>query len=1058
MSELGAGQVIETFRVTRLVAEGAMGQVYLAVDEQLGRRVALKFIKTGQLDVRALERFRDEARTTAQFNHPHIVTLYAAGVFRGQPWLALEYLDGQTLRERLAEGPLAVNEALRIGRAIVDALAEAHRRQIVHADLKPENVLVPRDGRVRVVDFGLARLVGGEATNGSGTPAYMAPERWTGGVPSPAMDVWALGVLLHEAIEGARPLSDAELAQLPYQPRPVRLGPRVAGSSCGSLIAECLRLDPHERPSASDVFQRLERLLAGRDVVEGRSPFRGLEAFTEADAADFQGREAELDAALERLRHDPLVPIVGPSGVGKSSFVFAGLVPRLKETGAWTVVSLRPGRTPWVSLATALGSSPNVLSAHLGGLVTELRRLSAGGARLLLVIDQFEELVTLATAGERDAVVRALSLAASPEEPWRVVVTLRADFLGAFAAVPELTDGLRSVLVLRPLSRAGLESAVRAPLARVGFTTDEPSLPARIAAELDGQSAALPLLQFACQALWDRRDAQRRVVLQREYDAMGGAVGALATHAQHLVTELLPEERRLTRALLLRLVNSDGTRRPRTRGELLDRQPEAAAVLDRLLTQRLVVSDRESDESEPLLELAHESLVSTWPELSRWLLETQESRALVQDIEQAAQLWDKRGRRESETWSEETLADILRRVGRWNVSLASVPREFLAAGQARQQRQLRRRRALQVGVFVTLSIIAATSVFAALEFRHKEREAIAQQEQIRLAAGDVGRFELVLEPFDWDAKAQRPVPVSAATLPALDWRLRAVSRTDPRELGPPVVGDRVRRGPRTVDADGHLREIIELASDPVIFEFSGRGEGCGPSTLVVKAMPGYADRVEPPEQIHFPVPTCQATRAGAVRLSQPDGGTFTLDATELSTEAWALYETLRPITGDERLVTPPLFRQPGVVGLPVVGIDAFAAERVCRFLGRRLPLAREWWRAATTHPQRTGARPVGPCRANLDGADDGFELLSPGGACTGDVTAEGVADLLGNVQEWMADEPPPEEDDNAYAGLRHLLGGQWAMPPDAPPTRLEYPNTTPPSRLEYGIGVRCASE
>jgi eukaryotic-like serine/threonine-protein kinase len=163
MSELAAGQIIETFRITRRIAEGAMGEVYLAVDEQLGRRVALKFIKTGMLDARAIERFREEARTTARFNHPHIVTVYAAGVYRGRAWLALEFLDGQTLRERLDEGPLSSMEAMRVARAIAAALAEAHAHEVVHADLKPENVLIPRDGRVRVVDFGLARLVASRA-------------------------------------------------------------------------------------------------------------------------------------------------------------------------------------------------------------------------------------------------------------------------------------------------------------------------------------------------------------------------------------------------------------------------------------------------------------------------------------------------------------------------------------------------------------------------------------------------------------------------------------------------------------------------------------------------------------------------------------------------------------------------------------------------------------------------------------------------------------------------------------------------------------------------------
>src|SRR5262249_2074864 len=152
----------------------------------------------------AVERFLEEARATASFNHPHIVTLHAVGEHDGQPYLALEYLDGESLRTRLTTGPLPARAALRCARAVAEAIAEAHRRGLVHADLKPENIVIPRDGRVRVVDFGLAKLAGGTPNSGSGTPAYMAPERWRGAPPTGAIDVWAFGIMLHELITGRR--------------------------------------------------------------------------------------------------------------------------------------------------------------------------------------------------------------------------------------------------------------------------------------------------------------------------------------------------------------------------------------------------------------------------------------------------------------------------------------------------------------------------------------------------------------------------------------------------------------------------------------------------------------------------------------------------------------------------------------------------------------------------------------------------------------------------------------------------------------------------------------
>ncbi len=1049
------GQVIDTFRITRLVASGAMGEVYLALDQQLGRRVALKFVKGGVLDEKSLERFRLESRTTASFNHPHIVTVYAAGDFHGRPWLALEYLDGETLRERLDRGPLTVPEALRVARPIAEALAEAHRHDVVHADLKPENVLLPRDGRVRVVDFGLARLVGTDATVASGTPAYMAPERWSAGAPRASIDLWALGVLLHEAIQGTRPLSDQDLAQLVYSPKPVVMGARVQSASCSSLVSECLRLDPNERPSAADVVTRLDRLLSGREVEEGRSPFRGLEAFCEADAPDFHGRAAEIDAALERLRTDALVPIVGPSGVGKSSFVFAGVVPRLRESGNWEVIALRPGRRPWASLAAALGCEVAVLEKP-AGLVTELRRRADAG-RVLLFIDQFEELVTLGDEEERGQVLRALSLAASAEEPWRVMVTVRSDFLGVFAAVPELTSALQSVLVLRPLGRAALEAAVLGPLSRVSHAPDEPSLPGQIAADLVGLPAALPLLQFACQALWERRDAQRRLVLRREYDAMGGAVGALATHAERLVSELLPAERRLTRALMLRLVNPDGTRKPRTRDELLQGLvPEAAAALDRLLNQRLLVTSRHEDTGEPLLEVAHESLVSTWPQLHRWLLETQEARTLTQEVEQAASIWDKRGRRADETWVNDALLDVLRRVEKWNVSLTATPRAFLEAGRARQIALERRKRLALIGSFSAITLIALVFGTAAVAFREKEREAVAQQELIRLAAGDVGRFELVLEPFNWDSGKLERTPVSAADLPELNWRIYAASRSNPPVRGKELDASQVKRSDRRIDERGRLSELVEVGSDAVYIEFIGRGGSCGSSWLLVRSLPGYAERQTPPVRLEIPVPTCDATREGVVRLGFADGGTFGIDRTEVTSEQWSVYGSLQALTGDQRAILPPTFSQDGGVGLPVVGIDAFVAGRLCGYLGRRLPTVTEWLRASQNHPQFSGKKVTG-CVANLDldGVDNGS--AAPVGSCIGDATDEGIVDLLGNVSEWTADEITAEKSVH-LAGLREFLGANWTVPVGAPPTNLSFRNSGPVTQANYGLGVRCASD
>ncbi|MGV3625636.1 MAG: protein kinase domain-containing protein [Archangium sp.] len=1077
--ELRPGVVVNGFRLTRLVGEGAMGTVFQAVDERLGRRLALKFIRGAMLSERGLQRFQDEARTTARFSHPHIVTVYAAGVFAGRPYLALEYLDGPTLRERIDHQPLTVPEALRACRAIAEALAEAHRHGVVHADLKPENVIVPRDGRLRVVDFGLARLMGTDHVAASGTPAYMAPERWLGSAPSPAMDVWALGVLLHELIEGKRPWADHELAQLAYSDTAVKLGAKVSASPSAALIAACLAIEPAERPSAAELVARLERSLSGAHGDETRSPFRGLEAFSEKDAIDFHGRAAEIDAALERLRTSALLPVIGPSGVGKSSFVFAGLLPRLRERGAWDVRSLRPGRRPWVSLATALQCDAEALAKSPGALITALRAL-ASQRQVLLVIDQFEELVTLGDVETRTAVLRALAAAASPEEPWRLVFTLRSDFLPEFAASPELAPGLEALFVLRPLTRTALVEAIEAPLRRVNYTCDEPSLPTRIAAELDGQTNALPLLQFACQALWERREVASRQVLQREYDAIGGAVGALATHAQRVVQELLPEERKLVRSLMLRLVNADGTRRPRTRSEVLSGLPtEASGALDRLLRERLLVADQHEDTGEPMIELAHESLVSAWPQLARWLSDSQDARALVHEVEQAAVLWERRGRRGDETWKEDALADTVRRIQNANVSLTGVASSFLEAGRARQSQLKRTRRAIIGGAFAAVSLAAIGLGIAAVAFREKEREAVAQAEQIRLAAGDMGRFELILEPFDWDSERRVAVPVNAAELPSLDWVLLSASKDAEQHGGAPVPDVALRRGTRQIEADGSIHEIIETRSSPVVFRFDGRGragERCAPSWYSIESLPGFAER-DSARTVRIAVPTCRATRAGTVAIPsgpffrgyngeniETEQPAYAIDRTEFPVELAELY--FRDARAGEPPRKPPTVLGGAVPGIPATWVTALDAQRYCSFMGRRLPTANEWQKAARGGIWLDEARTVlnaDPKRAtpwgdaSTEGANVDLEKpklpLTTSGSSPRDVSPYGVRDMGGNVSEWTATLSPEE----AYPGLRVYLGRSSLQPRDAI-WGLESIMVMDPSVRLFNVGFRCASE
>ena len=160
MSSIPPGSRFGPYAVRGVLGSGGMGEVYLARDERLGRQVALKVLPAGLTsDPNRLRRFEQEARTAGLLNHPNIVTVFDVGTAEGQPYLVCELLEGETLRNRLARGPVATRETIRVAVHAARGLAAAHAKGVVHRDLKPENLFLTRDGTVKLLDFGIAKLV-----------------------------------------------------------------------------------------------------------------------------------------------------------------------------------------------------------------------------------------------------------------------------------------------------------------------------------------------------------------------------------------------------------------------------------------------------------------------------------------------------------------------------------------------------------------------------------------------------------------------------------------------------------------------------------------------------------------------------------------------------------------------------------------------------------------------------------------------------------------------------------------------------------------------------------
>jgi len=791
---ISPGELVDHFKVSRLLGWGGMGEVHLARDTRLGRRVALKVLHRHAIgDRTAVRQLVEEARATARFNHPHIVTIYAVGEWQGMPYLALEYLDGVTLRQRMREARLGVSEALRVGLAIADALDEAHRAGILHRDLKPENVFVPRDGRLRVLDFGLARASSGgairedptcKASDGAtaaaggsrsgicGTPPYMAPERWEVGPGTAAADVWALGMMLYEMVEGRHPWAGRSeqaivvAAQEPLPPLRSRVSDELT-----ELIDLCVQTDPDLRPTASQLVDRLGAMLGTGPSAAGgdEPPFRGLLPFSEHHAARFFGREAELAAFLESLRHEPMLPVVGPSGAGKSSFVRAGVIPRLREQAAWIVLALRPGRAPLRALAAGLhecrfrpdvggasasghapvSGAPSLAGAELDDLERELTielqqspaalslRLAEiaehAQARILLFVDQLEELYTLAGSDAvRELFVDAMCAAADdPHGAVRTVFCVRDDFLGRVVGRPAVTAALGRITVLGSPGDDALREILQRSPAAAGYAYEAPDLVDDILAEVKGAAVALPLVQVVGEHLWQRRDRDRRLLLRSALTEVGGVAGALALHADQVLDGLSLPQVDLARALLLRLVTVERTRRIVERSALLGGLGEdAGPVLDRLVQRRLVLvrkSRRGSGSSEAELELVHESLIRTWERLARWLDEGRDEQAFLAEVGPVAELWDRRGRPLEALWRGDTLRDGLRTAARCSAPLPDVVASFLAEGRRVERRRARRRTGLLAAAFAGMAVLAVVLTGLTLEARRQRIEADQQR-------------------------------------------------------------------------------------------------------------------------------------------------------------------------------------------------------------------------------------------------------------------------------------------------------------------------------------------
>jgi serine/threonine protein kinase/tetratricopeptide (TPR) repeat protein len=336
-NELKVGEIVAHYEILALLGAGGMGEVYLAQDTKLNRRVALKFLPADASNSNSRKRFVREAQAAAALDHPHICAIYEIAETDSRTFIAMQYVKGETLADKLKRENLSVSESVEIAAQIADALAEAHSRGIIHRDIKPANVIVNSRGSVKVLDFGLAKIVSGETGANSslsnaglimGTAAYMSPEQARGLPVDGRTDVWSLGVVLYEMLAGKLPFagettSDRIAAILKSEPPPLA-DFAAAPEELQIIVSKSLSKNLADRyASAGEMLTDLRRVRKQIESVFEHTTIRDLKVGDAASGKD-------TDEILPKTNRENLQPQTAESKIGRHwlapALAFATLV------------------------------------------------------------------------------------------------------------------------------------------------------------------------------------------------------------------------------------------------------------------------------------------------------------------------------------------------------------------------------------------------------------------------------------------------------------------------------------------------------------------------------------------------------------------------------------------------------------------------------------------------------------------------------------------------------------------------------------------------------------
>jgi len=1078
------------FRIDQIVARGTFGTVYRARQLAVERDVALKVLHS-DIDPSSEDGrlFVHEIRSVGRIDHANVVRIHQADITQdGRLFFAMELLDGQDLQQVIGAGKVTRERAIELTRQLLAGLAAAHDAGLVHADVKPANaIVVEKDDleRVVLVDFGLSRLRSPDrpAESAGGTPAYMAPEQMMEGRVDARSDLFsAVLVFVHLLTGWRRPNA---MTLLP----PFEL---IEDPELRKVCERALDSDPAKRyQSASE----LASALTGAAVPEQAEvapvlPFRHLSPLTEEDRGRLHGREADLAMLTEHVLFRRSVIYTAPSGVGKTSLLRAGLVPRLEALGIQaTYVRCRGNNV--VAVADVIHSGAETIAEAI------VAHHAAKGGKHVIVLDQLESALA-ETSPKSDLVREILAFERWPGADVAVVLTIREDYLARLVARTQEIEAGAPILRLPPLGPGGARDAITAPLTEARLAIDTDLLDVLLS-DLQKAAAALgpemgwgaspaiypPHLQLACTVMYEALPPGTATLTLAHYRALGGFDAIVGEYLERVLdTELADGRDVIARDLFVALVTTTHERAMRPEVELLGivgarhGEREVRAVLEALRSRGLLVRVRGA-EGDAGWELVHDSLV---PRVLAWI----DRRDL--DRRRAIELLRYHLRRSRPEAPSLLGRAELRELAPYEAAILELDAEWSQRGDGgngwtpsklveRSKQVLRRRLATLV------TLLGASMAIASAGFYLRHVDKLKTEREDSLVSRDLGQFLLSIEPFDWDPVAQEAHPAPASSIQGLDWTLHFPTDGDPTRAGRPFAEELVERGPSRFSGAARIDEVE--ARGGAAFLVVRRGD-CSPSTIPIRQVPGYARRVGAPEVLHVAVPTCAASLADTIPIAAGGfmfGGpgdppssdapheparrielpAFRIDRTEVTNAMFSAFGAMSRITG---ITTPSYPADPGLGDAshprgPVTGVDWYEARAFCAFFGKQLPTREQWTRVLRGGERLPNGSPnPAPVRNHAWGPDRrpraakvkgvGGPGLADVGTFPEDVSVEGVYDLVGNAAEWS------DSISDAGPTFRIVRGGSAIYTPvDEMADYVANENPRSVNSRYFGMGLRC---